>query len=187
MSAVTLAELSRLREADIIASNQLVDAITAELRLALGHIIPKSQQYIEAPLPRGHELLVVESMYVPKRTRLIGIEPFTGNALVPSALDVELYSMPAARMLRVSDDILLSPTQGQLIIHVQGASIDDAPLLAPITTRALARGIVRYAWATGSDIADATTVLWDVLLAPLEDLRQRMRLELEIYGLDEAS
>lgn len=179
MSAVTVAELSRLREADIVESHQLTDAITAEIRLALSFIIKKSQQYMNASMPEGHDLVVHHTLYIPGRARVIGIEPLLSFVGTPTEDEVDCYSMPSRSLLRVADDLFLSPTQGQLVVRDQYASLGGVAALVPITTRQLARGIVTNTRATGRDVADATAVLWDLVLMPLEDLRQQLRIELE--------
>ncbi len=178
MSAVTLAELSRLREADTVESDKLVDAITTELRMALGFVIPKAQLYVESITLEEYGLLRMDTLFLSRRTRLIGIEPLTGNCGIPSIAEVEKFSSPSAVLLPLSDDLFLAPRVGQLVIRDHRVTLKDELVLETISTRRLARGIVNHTWSTGREMSDAIVLLEELVLMPIEGLRQRIRIEM---------
>lgn len=178
MSAVTLAELSRLRKADTAESTQLTDAITTELRMALGYVIPKAQEYVASVTLDQYALLQMDTLFIPRRTRLISVEPFVGNSGIPSPTEVRNFTSKSAVLMPVSDGLMLAPRQGQLVVRDHRVSLDGQLLFETISTRRLARGIANHTWAAGGDLTAANAVLWDLVLMPLEDLRQQIQAEL---------
>ncbi len=155
-----------------MTDTQLVNDVTFELRMGLGFAIRDTRKQLSRMTLSDRSNSAVS--VVRSVTRVAELGPRLVGNIGDDAFDRGLrISTPA---FAVTDTLMLAPELGQLIIRHGADSLNGQPLFGTISARRLARGIVSRCWSEGEEPDPVVQFVIELVLNPLEDLRQRIRM-----------
>ncbi len=162
------------------SGTRLVDEITYELRISIGFAMREALRAIDRMTPedRQHYMINV-ARRCPSNSRACRTHIAELAPQPVGDIGAHVYEQGVGDSIfafALSDTLLLAPDLGQLVIRNHMNWPDGQAVHGAISVRRLARGIVDRRWKEGEDPEPVKQFALDMVMVPLEGLRQYIKL-----------